>query len=303
MIFQVTILGTSSALPTADRYLSAQLLTFRDKNYLIDCGEGTQIQLRRFKHSFQRISKIFISHLHADHFLGLPGLLSSMSLLGRENELQIFGPKGLKEFIDTTFKVSETWLNFPVRFIETQDKFKECIYEDEHITIHSFPLFHRIACTGFLFQEKEKARKFDKKLLDKYFLTPDQIIDIKNGADFHAPDGNFYPNSEITISAPPIHSYAYCSDTAPYEGLIEHIKGVDTIYHEATFTSHLSARAKETRHSTATQAAQTAKDANAKKLILGHFSTRYPDTSELVKEAQDIFPNTFAANDGESFEI
>lgn len=301
MNFEVTILGTSSALPTANRYLSAQLLTFRDKNYLIDCGEGTQIQLRRYKQSFQRISKIFISHLHADHFLGLPGLLSSMSLLGRENELEIYCPKGTQEFLETTFKVSDSRMNFPITYRETQNKEKELIFEDNHISIYSFPLFHRIACTGFLFQEKEKPLKFDKKLLDKYFITPDEIKEIKNGADYQAPDGNFYPNSEITISAAPVHSYAYCSDTAPYPGLVEHIAGVQTLYHEATFHSTLQQRAKETRHSTAQQAAQTAKDAGAKKLLIGHFSTRYKETQELLDEAQLIFPNTFAANDGETF--
>lgn len=303
MNFNVTILGTSSALPTADRYLSAQLLTFRDKNYLIDCGEGTQIQLRRFKLSFQRISKIFISHLHADHFLGLPGLLSSMSLLGRENDLTLYGPKGIQEFLETTFKVSETWLNFKIHYVITQAKSPEIIFEDEDIIIQSFPLNHRIACTGFRFDEKVKSRKFDKKLLDKYFITPEEIIDIKNGADYQAPDGNFYPNSEITIEPLPPHSYAYCSDTAPFEKLTEYIRDVNTMYHEATFAEAMKTRAEETRHSTAKQAAQTAKDAGARKLILGHFSTRYPNTSELLLEAQEIFSNVFTADDGICYEI
>lgn len=303
MDYHIKILGSGSALPTANRNLSAQVLTFRDKNYLIDCGEGTQTQMRKYKIPFQRIAHIFISHLHADHFLGLPGLLSSMSLLGRENELHLFGPKGLKEFLDVSFRISDTYLGFPLHFHETKADEKRRIYEDAHIEVYSFPLFHRIACTGFYFTEKVKPLKFDKKLLEKYFLSPQQIHEIKNGADFMAPDGRFYPNHEITSLPPKPKSYAYCCDTAPFADLISHIKGVDTLFHEATFASNLSNRAAETRHSTAAQAATHAKEAGAKKLILSHFSSRYTQTEDLLQEAQSIFANTYAASDGEQYAI
>lgn len=297
------ILGTSSALPTAERYPSSQILNFREKHFLIDAGEGTQIQMRKYKHSFQRIQKIFISHLHADHFLGLPGLLSSMALLGRENTLEIYGPPGIQTFLETTFRISDAYLSFPVKYIATDHREPRLLYEDEHMLISSFPLFHRIACTGFLFREKEKARKFDKKLLNKYFLTPDEIIRIKNGADYQAPDGNFYPNAEITIDPLPPRSYAYCSDTAPFEQLASYVKDVHTIYHESTFTTKHALRARETRHSTALQAAELARDAGAAQLILGHFSTRYTDLQEFLDEAQPVFANTLLAREGNTYEI
>lgn len=303
MKYEVIILGTSSALPTAERFPSAQILNFREKHFLIDAGEGTQIQMRKYRQSFQRIQKIFISHLHADHFLGLPGLLSSMSLLGRENLLEIYGPEGIKTFLETTFRISDAYLTFPVEYIATDPKTPRLLYEDEHMCIESFPLFHRIACTGFLFREKEKARKFDKKLLNRYFLTPEEIIRIKNGADYLAPDGNFFPNREITIDPPPAHSYAYCSDTAPFPELASYIQGIHTLYHEATFTGKHAARAKETRHSTALQAAELARDAGVSKLILGHFSTRYTDLQVFLDEACPVFARTSLAAEGSILEI
>lgn len=259
--------------------------------------------MRKFRQSFQRIQKIFISHLHADHFLGLPGLISSMALLGRENLLEIYGPPGIRTFLDTTFGISDTYLGFPLKYIATNPKAPEILYEDEHMSVSSFPLFHRIACTGFLFREKEKVRKFDKKLLNKYFLTPEEIIRIKNGAGYQAPDGNFYPNSEITIDPPPPRSYAYCSDTAPFDKLAGYISGVHTLYHESTFTMKHALRARETRHSTAAQAAKLAAEAGVEKLVLGHFSTRYTDLQEFLDEAHPLFPATQLAREGDIIEI
>jgi len=298
MNFNVTILGTGSAIPTKDRFLSGQVVNHDDNLFLVDCGEGTQIQLRRFKKSLNRISYIFISHLHADHYLGLPGLLSSMDLLGRVTPITIFCPKGLDELMALNFKISSAQPRFPIEWIFTEAKELTGLLETPKLEIYSFPLKHRVPCTGFWFKEKQSARKFDKNLLKKYFVTPEEIIAIKNGADYTAPDGTIYVNEEITIAPNVPRSYAYCSDTAYLPRLGTLLHGTDVIYHEATFGSDLEDRAKATFHSTSLQAAQVALQAGAGKLVIGHFSSRYTDAEVLAEEARTVFPATEKAEEG-----
>lgn len=303
MNFEVTILGTGSAIPTKDRFLSGQVVNHDEHLFLVDCGEGTQIQLRRCKKSLNRISHIFISHLHADHYLGLPGLLSSMDLLGRTVPLTIYCPKGLDEFLQVNFKISSASPRFEIHWVFTNDKAPAKLLDTPKLEVFSFPLRHRISCTGFWFKEKKSPRKFDKRLLKKYFITPEEIIAIKNGADYIAPDGEYYRNAEVTIEPNVPRSYAYCSDTIYLPKLGEFLKGTDVIYHEATFGTELEERATATFHSTAKQAAQVAAQAEAKKLYIGHFSSRYIDADVLVDEAKAVFPNTEKAVECLTFSI
>jgi len=303
MNFEVTILGTGSAIPTKDRFLSGQIVNHDEHFFLIDCGEGTQIQLRRYKKSFNRIAYIFISHLHADHYLGLPGLLSSMDLLGRTSPITIFCPKGLDELMALNFKISHAYPKYPINWIFTDSKTLNLLLDTPKLEVYSFPLRHRIPCTGFWFKEKKSLRKFDKNLLKKYFILPDEIIAIKNGADYTAPDGEFYRNEEITIEPNIPRSYAYCSDTIFVPELSELLKGTNIIYHEATFGNELASRAKTTFHSTALQAAEIALKAEAGKLYIGHFSSRYTDAEVLAEEARTLFPNTEKTVEGLTFSV
>lgn len=303
MTFEITILGTGSAIPTKDRFLSGQVVNHDEHLFLVDCGEGTQIQLRRVKKSLNRISHIFISHLHADHYLGLPGLLSSMDLLGRTAPITIHSLPGLHEFIQVNFKISNAKPRFPIHWNYTDDKEMALLYETEKLQVFSFPLRHRVPCTGFWFKEKQSLRKFDKRILSKYFILPEEIIAIKNGADYTAPDGQFYRNSEVTIEPNKPRSYAYCSDTIYMPELGDMIKGADVVYHEATFGQDLEERATSTFHSTAKQAAKVALQAQAQKLYLGHFSSRYVDAEVLVAEAKEIFPHTEKAVEGLTFTV
>lgn len=298
MNFDVTILGTGSAIPTKDRFLSGQVVNHEEHLFLVDCGEGTQIQLRRFKKSINRISHIFISHLHADHYLGLPGLLSSMDLLGRATPLTLFCPKGLDEFLMTNFRISNATPRYPINWVFTEDKALTLLLDTPKLQVFSFPLKHRVPCTGFWFKEKTSPRKFDKNLLKKYFVTPEEIVAIKNGADYTAPDGVFYRNAEITIAPNVPRSYAYCSDTAFLPDLGPFLHGTDVIYHEATFGNDLEERAAATAHSTSLQAARVALAAEAGKLVIGHFSSRYTDADVLVDEARTVFPATEKAVEG-----
>lgn len=298
MNFDVTILGTGSAIPTKDRFLSGQVVNHDEHLFLVDCGEGTQIQLRRYKKSINRISCIFISHLHADHYLGLPGLLSSMDLLGRVPPLTIYCPKGLDEFLETNFRISAARPSYPIHWVFTDTREPALLMETAKLQVFSFPLRHRVPCTGFWFKEKLSVRKFDKNLLKKYFVTPEEIVAIKNGADYTAPDGLFYPNAEITIAPNVPRSYAYCSDTAYMPELGTFLRGTDVIYHEATFGNDLEERAKATAHSTSVQAARVALAAGAGRLVIGHFSSRYTDADVLVDEARTVFGATEKAVEG-----
>jgi ribonuclease Z len=301
--FTLTILGSSSATPTSERNPTAQLLAHGEKLFLIDCGEGTQVSLRRMHIHFQRIKHIFISHLHGDHFYGLIGLVSSMHLLGRTKPLYIYGPAGLKEIIDMQLKASMTTLLYPLEFRETQAEKTQILFEDEHIMVSSFPLLHRIPTTGFIFNEKLYERKIRRDVIELLKIPVHLLPKIKAGADYTAADGTVHPNSVITIDPPAPRSYAFCSDTAYYEEIIPIILGVDVLYHETTFMNNREANAADKFHSTTGQAATIALKAGAKKLLIGHYSARYDDLQPLLDEARAVFLETELAVDGKIFEI
>jgi ribonuclease Z len=251
--FELLILGSSSASPTSTRNPSAQLLNIAQRYMLIDCGEATQIQLRKYKAKFQAIDFIFISHLHGDHFFGLPGLLSSMHLLGRKQLLTIFCPKELKQLIEHINSASETTLNYPIEWRYTDDKKLNLLVEDSKIEVYSFPLKHRIYCTGFLFKEKPLPRNIDKYKLEKLNISTADILKLKNGLDVYNLDGKLVKNKEVTTSPENPRSYAYCSDTIYNEALIDYVKDVNLLYHESTFLEEHNQRAQKTFHSTASQ--------------------------------------------------
>jgi ribonuclease Z len=298
MSIKLVILGSGSATPTLQRNPSAQWLRIQDCDMLIDCGEGTQLQLLRFQLRLNKIRAIFISHLHGDHYLGLPGLISSMHLTGRSAPLQLFGPTPLMDILQKQFEVSDTRLSFRIDFTPVTAGQTQWLGNFEHFTVKAFPLNHRIACSGFLFREKPGLQNIRKEALAKYRIPIHFLQGIREGKDYNTGSGELVPNSELTY--PPRHqaSYAYCSDTAPDESYIQLISGVDCLYHEATFAADLKSRAINTYHSTAPEAAEIAARAGVKKLLIGHFSSRYRDVSALVTQARAIFPDTEAVNDG-----
>lgn len=301
--FDLLILGSSSASPTSERNPSAQLLNIAERYFLIDCAEGTQVQLRKFKAKFQAIDHIFISHLHGDHFFGLPGLLSSMHLLGRKQEITIYCPPELKQIMDLINKISETTFNYQVNWKFTNDKGMNLIFEDSKVEVYSFPLKHRIYCTGFLFREKPLLRKINKFKLDQMEVSVSEILKLKKGMDAINEKGKAVKNSEVTLDPLPPRSYAYCSDTIFNLKTCDYIKEVDLLYHESTFLEEHAVRAKKTFHSTAKQAAEIALKANVKKLLLGHFSVRYGQLENFIKEAEPVFNNCDLALDGKKIEI
>ncbi len=302
MTFEILILGTSAAVQANGRHQSAQVLKLDNHYFLIDCGEGTQEQIALRKLNFNKISKIFISHLHGDHFLGLFGFLSTMSLLGRSDKIEVYGPKGLREIITTQLKYSQSYFSYPVEFIETTHKDKTIIFEDPHIEVSSFPLDHSIACTGFLFKEKTKLRKLISSKLPKKIDFP-KLRELKKGIDIELEDGTTLFAYEVSHPPQKSKSYAYCSDTAYNMQNIEYVKGVDILYHESTFLSKHADKAKNTRHSTSIEAATIASEAKVGKLLLGHFSARYSDIKEFEKEAQTIFEKSVAAIEGETYKV
>ncbi len=301
--FELLILGSSSASPTNGRNASAQLLNIAERYFLIDCGEATQIQLRRFKAKFQAIDHIFISHLHGDHFFGLPGLLSSMHLLGRKQKLFIYAPPGLQELMAKLNAVSETKLSFETHWQETSASTSKLLFEDDKVEVLSFPLQHRIHCTGFLFREKKYPRKIDKYKLEKNKVSTADIQLLRKGLDVLNADGELVKNAELTIDPLPPRSFAYCSDTRYNEDVCSYIQGVDLLYHESTFLEDQAARAVKTFHSTAKQASEIARKAGAKQLLLGHFSARYRVLDDFIKEASERFPNCVLASDGKLIKI
>jgi ribonuclease Z len=301
--FELLILGSSSASPTSERNPSAQLLNIAERYFLIDCGEATQIQLRRFKAKFQAIDHIFISHLHGDHFFGLPGLLGSMHLLGRKQELTIYGPPELKGVIDAINTASETTLNYPIHWVVTKNNGLNLIFSDAKVDVYSFPLKHRIYCTGFLFREKPLLRKIDKYKVEKLNISLADMALLKNGQDVTSIDGELISNADATLDPPPPRSYAYCSDTIFDPSIVPFIKDVDLLYHESTFLDEHQARAKKTFHTTAKQAAEIAKTAHAKELLLGHFSARYTNLRAFLSEAGTVFENCQLATDGKKLKI
>lgn len=303
MSINVTILGCGSATPTLFRNPTAQWVEIHGNCFLVDCGEGTQLQLLKYQLKMNRLKAVCISHLHGDHFFGLPGLLSSMHLLGRKTKLQIFGPEGLFKFLDDLFKLSDTELRFPLEYIPVPPASSVELADFTTFKLNSIPLNHRIACAGFLFQETPKLRNLKPDYIRFHEVPIYDRHRIKEGADFVKPDGTVIPNSQLTFDPKRAVSYAFCSDTAPFEATVESIQGVTALYHEATFEDDLSERAESTFHSTASQAAQQARRAGAERLYLGHFSSRYSETGKIQEQARKIFPNTTAVYDGYNFKV
>lgn len=303
----VTILGSNSALPAHDRHPTAQLLDCSGSYFLIDCGEGTQMQLRRFHVKMQRIKGIFISHLHGDHYFGLLGLMNSMHLLGRKSALAIYAPSQLKAIIDLQMEAGGGRLQFPLHFHSLDDVHVQTgrldIYEDQRLKVSAFAVKHRIPCVGFRFDQKAKPRTYLPEQGEKYRVKVADIPRIKAGEDYVTEQGETIPNSRLTQDPPKPRSYAYCTDTLPLASTVDHVKGVDCLYHEATFLDNDAARAKQTFHSTARQAAEIALKADVRQLLIGHFSARYHDLSPLLEEAQVMFAATELAEEGKAFII
>lgn len=295
--FSLTVLGSNSALPTIDRFSTAQLLNVNERFFLIDCAEGTQLQLRRFKIRYLKINHIFISHLHGDHYYGIFGLLSSLNLSGKKGEVHIYAHPNLEKLLNLKMQFSEPFM-FDVVFHPLNSKLNEVIYEDKNITVETIPLKHRIPSCGFLFREKEKPKNIIKEKIEAYNISIKDILKIKKGEDLILDNGQTIPNKALTKAPAPLRSYAFCSDTIYREQIIPIVKNVDLLYHEASFLSNKSDFAKRTYHSTAAQAATIAKKADVKKLLIGHFSARYKKTEDLLNEACAVFPNTIAAYDG-----
>jgi ribonuclease Z len=300
---RLTILGCYSATPRINTHPTAQVLDIRNHIFLIDCGEGTQVQLRKYKVKFNRIKHIFISHLHGDHYFGLPGLLSTFRLLTRETDLHIYGPEGIKEVITLQLKLSDSWTNYNIIFHELTSKRSEVIFEDEKVEVHTIPLDHRIYTNGYLFREKPGERKLIVGAAERSNIDIAYYRKLKQGYDVVNRDGQIIKNEEVTKSGPPVKSYAYCSDTAYNESIIPIIKNADILYHESTFLEKHAQLAPKTKHSTAIQAATIAKKANVKQLVLGHYSTRYDDIEEFKKETVGVFDNVSLAEEGKHFEI
>ena len=296
--FEVNILGCGSALPTTRHLASSQVINLRDKLYMIDCGEGTQIQMRRMRIKFSRLNHIFISHMHGDHCFGLPGLISTLGMLGRNGELVIHGPKEIETYMKPILSTFCRELPYSVRFNHITPDVSELIWEDRSVSVYSIPLKHRLPTSGFLFAEKAKEAHIIKEMTDFYKIPVKDLPSIKCGEDFITSDGERTANARLTRPATPPKKYAYCSDTAYSEKIIPIIEGVDLLYHEATFTNEDAARAKETFHSTARQAAEIARKANVKRLVIGHYSARYEELHTLKKEAEEIFPDTILGEEG-----
>lgn len=300
---QLTILGCHSATPRISTHPTAQVLEINNHIFLIDCGEGTQVQLRKYKIKFNRIKHIFISHLHGDHFYGLVGLISTFRLLTRETDLHVYGPKGIKEVITLQLKLAKSWTNFNLIFHELTSKSSKVIFEDDKVEVHTIPLNHRVYTNGFLFKEKEGERKLDMNAVLNANIHVAYYRKLKQGADVVNEDGVLIKNEAVTKPPKPIKSYAFCSDTAYSEAIIPIIKGVTALYHESTFLEQHAQLAQPTKHSTAKQAASIAQKAKVTQLILGHFSTRYDNLNMFKEEAQEYFEAVELAEAGKTFLI
>ena len=299
---ELTILGCHSATPRNNARPTAQLLEMRGHLFLIDCGEATQIALRNANAKFSRIKHIFISHLHGDHFFGLFGLISTFQLLGREAEMHIYGPKGIKEAVLLVLKLGGAYTPFPLYFHELSGDTSEVLYEDDKVLVRTIPLRHRVYTNGFFFQEKEGERRLDMTAISNYpSIEKCDYQNIKSGKDVVLENGTIIPNEELTFAPHKPQSYAFCSDTLYFAALAEEIKGARVVYHEATFLKNNEELAAKTMHSTAYQAGLTAKNANAEVLILGHYSSRYNDIKLFKEEASKVFANVYLAEDGKKF--
>ena len=296
--FDITILGCGAALPTPKRLSSSQIVNIREKLFMLDCAEGTQMALRRSRISFSHLQAIFLTHLHGDHTFGLIGMLSTFGLLGRIQDLHIYGPQDLQRIFQPQIDYFCADSPFKIILHEIDTKKPQVLYEDRSVIISTLPLSHRVPCCGYLFQEKPTLRHIRRDMIDFYHIPISQINNIKAGMDWTTEDGTQIPNERLTTPSDPVRSYAYCTDTTYRPQLAELLKGVTCLYHEATFAEEHAQLAKSTFHSTASQAAQIAKDTQAGQLILGHFSSRYKSEEVLLQEAQQIFPNTQLAEDG-----
>ena len=303
MSFSLTVLGSSSALPTSKRFTTAQVLNVHERFFLIDCGEGTQIQLRRFSINFLKINHIFISHLHGDHVFGLFGLMSSYNLLNRKSDLHIYAHGDLEITLEHYKRYFGTGLSYAIVLHPFSTNNSAIIYSDRHMTIETVPLRHSIPAVGFIFREKEKLLNIKKEVIERYQPGIREIREIKEGKDYITPDGTQVSNEKLTLPRLRSRSYAFCTDTTVFPRLVEKLKDIDMLYFEATFANKDKKLAKLTGHTTATQAAKLARDANVGKLLIGHFSTRYKDITPLVVEARAIFENTFAVEDGDNYPV
>jgi ribonuclease Z len=300
---KLTILGCYAATPRTITNPTSQILEIRNRMFLIDCGEGTQVQLRKNKLKFSKINHIFISHLHGDHFYGLVGLISTFMLLNRKTDLHVYGPKGIKEIILLQLRYSNSYTGYNLYFHELDSKESEIVFEDEKVVVKTIPLKHRIYTNGFLFQEKAKERKLNIEVVENYNIDIAYYRKIKYGGDITLEDGKVIPNSELTFDPEPAKSYAFCSDTMYDESIIPIIEKCDVLYHETTFLESEADKAESTMHSTAKQAAMIAQKANVKQLILGHYSTRYANIEMFHQEAVTIYSNVLLADDGRTFEF
>ena len=298
-MFGVTILGNNSALPAYDRHPTAQVVTLNDQLFLIDCGEGTQMQLSRYKVRRSKINHIFISHLHGDHYFGLPGLITSMGLLGRSAGLHVYAPAALQPILDSIFKVADAVLPFSLHF-HPLDK-EGVVVEEDKFSVACFNVYHRIECYGFIIYEKKKPRKIDREKIVDYDIPISFYEQLKNGEDYIATNGDTIKNEMVTIANLPAKSYAYCADTIYTEGVAEKVKNVSLLYHETTYLKDLAIRAAKRFHSTTVQAGQIATLAQANHLIIGHFSSKYERLAPFLEETKEIFANTELAIEGVTY--
>ena len=300
---KLTILGCYAATPRTLTNPTSQVLEISNRMFLIDCGEGTQVQLRKNKLKFSKINHIFISHLHGDHFYGLVGLISTFMLLNRQTDLHVYGPKGIKEIILLQLRYSNSYTGYNLFFHELTSRESEIVYEDEKVLVKTIPLKHRIYTNGYLFQEKAKERKLNIEAVEKHNIDIVYYRKIKYGGDITLESGEVIPNSELTFDPEPSKSYAFCSDTVYDESIIPIIEKCDVLYHETTFLESEAEKAETTMHTTARQAATIARKANVQQLILGHYSTRYANIESFKEEATAVFPNVLLADDGKLFEF
>lgn len=301
-IFKIKILGCAAATPTSTSNTTAQWLQIDNSHFLLDCAEGTQMQIRKMKLPLMKINNIFISHLHGDHYLGLPGLLFTYHLLGREKTLNIYSPPGMDDIINIQIKAANIKPRYKIVFHDITHA-RQKLFENKFITVESIEMQHSIKCYGFLFKEKQIERNIKKECISRYKIGIEMMGEIKQGADFLCDDGKIIPNEKLTNPPPVPRSYAFCSDTLYTESFVKQIINVDLLYHEATFLQEMAETAKEKTHTTAIEAAEIAKKAKVSKLLIGHFSARYEDKDEFLREAQSVFKDTILAEEGLEYEI
>lgn len=301
--FKVHILGCGSALPTLKHNATSQVVEIREKLFMVDCGEGTQMQLRRSRIRFTKISAVFISHLHGDHCFGLIGMISTFGMLGRTASLHVYAPEALGPMLQSQLDLFCQGLEFEVVFHAVDPKVNKVVYEDRSLTVETIPLNHRTPCCGYLFREKSTLPHIRRDMIDFYHIPVSQINNIKAGADWITPEGTVVPNARLVIPADAPRSYAFCSDTRYMPHLHELLAGVTTLYHESTYADDMADRARKYYHSTASQAARVARDAHVGKLILGHYSARYDSESAILADARKVFPNSFLSNEGLLFNV